>query len=105
MIKNVTGITSDSKKSELDVMTFHDVIIVAIERRETRCGSGYKYPCVHHVQSVDQWAYQAGLVRVGIPSWLSPSGHTNGQPYTKEIFGLVAMMPLTIRASLSSLKD
>jgi len=59
MIKNVTGITGDSEKSELDVMTFHDVIIVANERRETRCGSGYKYPCVHRVQSVEQWAYQA----------------------------------------------
>jgi len=42
---------------------------------------------------------------VGIPSWLSPSGHTNGLPYTKEIFGLVAMMPLTIWASLSSMKE
>ena len=43
MIKNVTGITGDSEKSELDVMTFDDVIGVANERRETRCGSGYKY--------------------------------------------------------------
>jgi len=52
MIKNVTGITGDSEKSELDVMTFHDVIRVANERRETKCGSEYQYPCVHHVQSV-----------------------------------------------------
>ena len=58
MIKNVTGITGISEKSELDVMTFHDIIIVANQRRETRC-SGYKYPYVHHVQSVEQWAYQA----------------------------------------------
>jgi len=42
---------------------------------------------------------------VGMPNWFSPSGHTNGLPYTEEIFGLVAMMPLTIWASLSSLKD
>jgi len=59
MIKNVTGITGDSEKSELDAMKFDDVIRVANERRETRSGSGYKYPCVHHVQSVEQWAYQA----------------------------------------------
>jgi len=37
---------------------------------------------------------------VGIPSWLSPSGHTNGLPYTKEIFGLVAMMPDNLGFSL-----
>jgi len=54
MIKNVTGITNDSENSELDVITFHDVIIVANERRETRCSSGYKYLCVHHVQSIEQ---------------------------------------------------
>jgi len=66
MIQNVTGITGDSEKSELEVITFDDVIKVANERRETRCGSGYKYPCVHHVQSVEQWAYQAGLVQVGV---------------------------------------
>jgi len=59
MIENVTGITGDSEKSELDVMTFDDIIRVANERRETRCGFRYKYPCVHHVQSVEQWAYQA----------------------------------------------
>jgi len=59
MMENGTGITGDSKKSELDVMTFHDVIIVANERRKTRWGSGYKYPCVHHVQSAEQRAYQA----------------------------------------------
>ena len=53
MIKNATGFTGDSEKSELDVMTFADVIRVANKRRETRCGSGYKYPCVHHVQSVE----------------------------------------------------
>jgi len=29
MIKNVTEITGNSEKSELDVMTFHDVIRVA----------------------------------------------------------------------------
>jgi len=52
MMKKVTGITGDSEKSEFGVMTFHDVIRVANERRETRYGSGYKYPCVHHVQSV-----------------------------------------------------
>jgi len=51
-MKKVTGITGDSEKSEFGVMTFHDVIRVANERRETRYGSGYKYPCVHHVQSV-----------------------------------------------------
>ena len=42
MIKNVTGITGDSEKSELDVMTFDDVIRVVNERRETRYGSGYQ---------------------------------------------------------------
>jgi len=31
MIKNVTEITGNSEKSELDVMTFHDVIRVANE--------------------------------------------------------------------------
>jgi len=40
----------------------------------------------------------------GIPSWFSPSGHTNGLPYIKENYVLVAMMLLTIRASLSSMK-
>jgi len=59
MIKNVIGITGDSEKSQLDAMTSDDVIRVANQRREMRCGSGYKYPCVHHVQSVEQWAYQA----------------------------------------------
>ena len=63
MIRNVTGIKGDPEKSELDVMTFHDVIIVANERRETRCGSWYKYPCVQHVQSVEQ---------VGTPSSPKP---------------------------------
>jgi len=42
---------------------------------------------------------------VGIPSWLSPSGHTDGLDYQKEIHGIVAMMPLTIWASLSSIKE
>jgi len=42
-------------------------------------------------QNIQLWAY---------PNWLSPSGYTNGLPYTREIFGLVAMMPLTIWASL-----
>jgi len=56
MIKNVIGITGDSEKSQLDAMTSDDVIRVANQRREMRCGSGYKYPCVHHVQSVEQWA-------------------------------------------------
>jgi len=40
-----------------------------------------------------------------MPSWLSPSGHTNGLDYIKEIQGLVAMMLLTIWASLSSMKE
>jgi len=31
MMKNVTEITGNSEKSELDVMTFHDVIRVASE--------------------------------------------------------------------------
>ena len=31
MIKNVTEITCNSEKSQLDVMTFHDVIRVANE--------------------------------------------------------------------------
>jgi len=39
-------------------MTSPDVTLVANERRETWCGSGYKYPCVCHVQSV-----------VGIPDY------------------------------------
>jgi len=38
MIKNVTGITGDSEKSELDVMTFDDVIRVANERRGAALG-------------------------------------------------------------------
>jgi len=42
---------------------------------------------------------------VGIPSWLSPSGHTNGLHHLKEIYGLVAMMSLTVWASLSSMKE
>jgi len=47
-------------------------------------------------QNIQQWAYQAGLVRVGIPvDYL----------IQERFFGLVAMMPLTIRASLSSMKD
>jgi len=37
MIKNVTHITGNSEKSELDVMTFHDVVQVANEKREGRC--------------------------------------------------------------------
>ena len=37
MIKNVTEIYGNSEKSELDVMTFHDVIRVANEKREGRC--------------------------------------------------------------------
>ena len=34
MIKNVTEITGNSEKSELDLMTFHDVIRVANKKRE-----------------------------------------------------------------------
>jgi len=34
MIENVTEITGNSEKSELDVMTFHDVIRVANKKRE-----------------------------------------------------------------------
>jgi len=37
MIKNVTEITGNSENSQLDVMTFHDVIRVASEKREGRC--------------------------------------------------------------------
>jgi len=37
MIKNVTEINGNSEKSERDVMTFHDVIRVANEKREGRC--------------------------------------------------------------------
>jgi len=37
MIKNVTEITGNSEKSELDVMTFHDVIRVANGKQEGRC--------------------------------------------------------------------
>ena len=40
------------EKTGLNVMTSPDVILVANERRETWCSSGYKYPCVHHVQTV-----------------------------------------------------
>jgi len=59
MIEIVIEITGDSEKSKLDVMTFDDVNRAAIQRRETRCGSGYKYQSARHVQSVEQWAYQA----------------------------------------------
>ena len=37
MIKNVSEITGNSEKSDLDVMTFHDVIRVANEKQEGRC--------------------------------------------------------------------
>jgi len=46
-------------------------------------------------QNIQQWAYQAALVRVGIPM----------DYLIKETYGLVAMMPLTNRASLSSMKE
>jgi len=39
MIKNVTEITGNSEKTELDVMPFHDVIRVANEKREGRCNA------------------------------------------------------------------
>ena len=37
MIKNVAKIPDNSEKSELDVMTSHDVVRVANEKREGRC--------------------------------------------------------------------
>jgi len=74
MIKNVTEINGNSEKSELDVMTFHDVIPVANEKREGRCDAlacdkltnenarenlYIQYLCLCQDQSVEQ---------VGIPA-------------------------------------
>jgi len=70
-------------------MTFDDVIRVANQRRETRCDSGYKYPCAPcsvswavglpsltpkpvvglpnwNRPNIQQWVYQAGLIQLDI---------------------------------------
>jgi len=86
-MKNVTEITGNSEKSELDVMTFHDVIRVASENARENLyilvsligsvswalgiPSLTPKPVVGIPnwlrQNIQQGAYQAGLVQVGIP--------------------------------------
>jgi len=45
VIKNTIKIIIDSEISKIGEMTYADVIRVANQKREARCGSGYKYPC------------------------------------------------------------
>jgi len=60
MIKNVTEITGNSEKSELDVMTFHDVIRVANEKREGRCDAlARDKPANEHTR--ENWHIQVSL--------------------------------------------
>ena len=56
MIKNVTEITCNSEKSQLDVMTFHDVIRVANENTRENL-----YISVSLLESTQlkSWAYQS----------------------------------------------